>query len=55
VDPLEVADQLGRDPAAGLAGHVAWPDLGQQGFGPHSGQVLLRATGDQLQQQGREL
>ena len=51
VDPLEVADQLGGDPAAGLAGDVAGPDLGQQRLGLGGGQVLLRPAGDQLQQQ----
>ena len=30
VDPLEVADQFRSDLPAGLPGHIAWPDLGQQ-------------------------
>ncbi len=51
VDPLEVGDQLGRDPAAGLAGEVARADGGQEGFSLRGGQVLLRSAGDQLEQQ----
>ena len=51
VDPLQVGDQLGGDPAAGLAGDVAGPDLRQQCLGLGGGQVLLRPAGDQLEQQ----
>ena len=51
VDPFEVGDQLGGDPAPGLAGGVARSDLRQQCLGLGRGQVLLRPAGDQLQQQ----
>ena len=51
VDPLQVGDQLGGDPAAGLAGGVAGSDLGQQRLGLGGGQVLLRPAWDQLEQQ----
>ena len=50
VDPLEVGDELGCDAAPGPAGGVAWTDLGQQGLGLSSGEVLLRSTRDQLEQ-----
>src|ERR1700755_1352272 len=46
IDPLEVTDQLGRDPSASLAGHVTWSDGGEQLLGLSCGQVLLRPTRD---------
>ena len=51
VDAFQVADQLGGDPAAGLARGIAGTDPGQQGLGLGRGQVLLRTAGDELQQQ----
>ena len=51
IDPLQVADQLGGDPAPGLARGVTGPDLGQQRLGLGRGQVLLRPARDQLEQQ----
>ena len=55
VDPLQVGDQLGGDPATRLAHDVAWSDLGQQRLGLGGGEVLLRTTGDELEQQLVEL
>ncbi len=55
VDPLEIADQLRGDPAAGLAGDVTRADRGQQRFGLGRGQILLRPARDQLQQQPMQL
>lgn len=51
IDLLQVSDQLGRDPATGLADDVSWSDLGQQRLGLRRGQVPLRPAGDQLEQQ----
>jgi hypothetical protein len=51
VDPLEVGGELGGDAAAGLAGGVPRPDLGQQRLGLRGGQVLLRPARDELEQQ----
>ena len=44
IDPLQVSDQLGGDPAAGLADDVAGPDLGQQclGLAPRTGPASPR-------------
>ena len=55
VDPLQISDELRGDPAPGLPGHIALPDLGQQSFGLGCGQVLLRTTRDQLEQQMMQL
>jgi hypothetical protein len=52
---LEVGDQLGREPAAGLADQVAWPYPCQQRLGLSRGEVLLRPTGQELEQQGVQL
>lgn len=51
VDPFEVCDQLGGDPASGLADHVTWPHRRQQRLGLGGRQVLLRTARDQLEQQ----
>ena len=51
VDDDEFGDQLGGQPAAGLADHVARADGAQQGAGLLGGQELLRPAGHQLQQQ----
>lgn len=51
VDPLKVTDELGRDPAAGLADRVSGSDRGQQCLGLGGGQALLGSARDQLQQQ----
>ena len=45
------ADQLGGEPAAGLAGQVARPDGREQRAGLRRGQELLRPAGQQFQQQ----
>jgi hypothetical protein len=45
VDPLQVGDQLGGDPAAGLPVRIPWPDPGQQRPGPRRRQRLLRPPG----------
>ena len=50
VDPLEVRDQLGRDPASGLAHDVPGPHGREQCLGLGSGQALLRTTRDHQQQ-----
>ena len=50
VDALEVRDELGSDPAAGLADGVARSDLGQQRLGLGRGQVSFRPAGDELEQ-----
>jgi hypothetical protein len=44
IDPLQVTDQLRRDPTSGLAGGIAGPDRGQQCLGLPGGQVLLRTA-----------
>ena len=51
VDPLEVADQLRGDAAAGLAGGIAGADLREQCLRLTGREILLRATRDQLEQQ----
>jgi len=51
VDCLELADQLHRQPAAGLAGHTARLDRRDQHTSLARGQELLGAPGKQLQQQ----
>ena len=55
VDPLEVRDEFGSDPATGLAHDVAGTHPGQQSLGLRGGEVLLRPARDQLQQQLVEL
>lgn len=55
MDAFEVTDELRGDPAAGLACGVTEPDLGQQRLGLGRGQILLRPTRDQLQQQVMQL
>ena len=51
VDAFQVADQLGGDPAAGLARGIAGTDPGQQRPGLGRRQVLLGPAGDQPEQQ----
>ena len=51
IDTLEVADELGGDPAPCLAGDVAWADPCKQSLGLGSGEILLRPARDQLEQQ----
>jgi hypothetical protein len=48
VEAFEVADQLGGDAAAGLAGGIAGADLGQQGLGLGRGEVFLRPARDEF-------
>ena len=47
----ELGDQLGGEPAAGLAGDVTRADRGQQVLRLRGGQELLRPAGEQFQQQ----
>jgi hypothetical protein len=51
IDPLEIGDELRGHPPAGLARSVPGTHRGQQRLGLGCGQVLLRPTGDELQQQ----
>jgi hypothetical protein len=51
IDPLQVTDQLRRDPTSGLAGGITRSHLRQQGPGLPGGQVLLRTARDELQQE----
>jgi hypothetical protein len=55
IDSLQVGDQFRGDPAADLPGGIAWAHCGQQRSGLAGGEVLLRSTGDQLQEQLVEL
>ena len=48
VEAFQVADQLGGDPAAGLACGIAGADLGQQGLGLGCGEVFLCSAGDEF-------
>jgi hypothetical protein len=48
-------DQFERDPFAGLAHHVAGSDAGEQDPCLGGGKVLLRATGDEFEQQLMDL
>ena len=51
VDAFQLGDQLGGEPAPGLADDVAGPGGGQQRAGLGRGQELPGASGDQLEQQ----
>jgi hypothetical protein len=55
VDAFQVADQLGGDPATGLARGIAGPDGGQQNSGLDRRKALLGPAGDELEQQLMQL
>jgi hypothetical protein len=54
VDDSEFMDQLRRQPPAGLAGHIPRAHGGQQGARLLCGQVFLRTTGNEFEQQGMQ-
>ena len=55
IDPLEVHDQLHRDPLAGLADHVTRTHRREDLAGLRGGQVTLGAARNQFQHKGMQL
>ena len=55
MDAYQVADQFGGHPASGLPDDVTWANSVEQRLGLNGGEVLLRSTWNQLEEQLVEL
>src|SRR6266487_2794953 len=51
IDGFDLLDELPGEPVTGAPDQVGGFDAGQQGTGLAGGQVLLRPTGDQIEQE----